>query len=73
MHYKKTDEYRFGVPKEYKACLAFKERLRSMGVRFYEESGNMSVTVRTYTHGDFEVDDKCDILELVLDKESPDK
>lgn len=65
MHYKKIDEYRFSIPSEYKACLAFKDRLKKMGVRFFEESGGMDVYVRIYTNGDFEVDDTCDILSLV--------
>ena len=64
MHYTKIDEYWFSVPREYKACLAFKDRLREMGVKYYEESHLMNVTIRIYTRGDFEVDDKCDILKL---------
>ncbi len=65
MHYKKVDEYRFSVPSEYKAYLAFKDRLKEMGIKFYEESGGMHIYIRVHTHGDFEVNDKCDVLELV--------
>lgn len=65
MHYKKVDEYRFSVPGEYKAYLAFKDRLKEMGIKFFEESSGMHIYVRVHTHGDFVVDDKCDVLELV--------
>ena len=43
MHYKKIDEYRFSIPSEYKACLAFKDRLNKMGVRFFEENGGLVI------------------------------
>ena len=69
MHYKKIDEYRFTTPKEYKACLAFKERLSDMGTKYYEENHGMYVSIRIYTYGDFEVDDKCDILQIVKEEE----
>lgn len=64
MHYKKTEEYQFYIPREYKAFLAFKDRLTEMGVKYYVESGHMIDAVRIYTHGDFEVDDKCDVMKM---------
>lgn len=68
MHYKKVEEYDFRLPSEYKAYLEFRERLRNMGVRFADQHHSMSCTVTVLTHGDFEVDDKCDILKLVTEK-----
>lgn len=68
MHYKKVDEYRFSAPSEYKAYLAFKDRLKEIGAKFHEESSGMHIYIRIYTHGDFDVDDKCDVLELVNEK-----
>ena len=68
MHYKKTEEYDFRVPREYKAYLAFKERLTDMGVRFVDQHHSMTCTITVYTHGAFDVDDKCDILSLVKEE-----
>ena len=65
MHYKKIEEYDFRVPKEYKAYLAFRDRLNAMGVKYADQHHSMSCTITILTHGDFEVDDKCDILNLV--------
>ena len=67
MHYKKIEEYDFRVPREYKAYLAFRDRLKEMGITFADQHRSMSCTVTVLTNGDFEVDDKCDILKL--DKE----
>lgn len=68
MHYKKVEEYDFRVPSEYKAYLAFRERLKGMGVKFAEQHHSMYCTVTVLTHADFEVNDECDILSLVKDK-----
>lgn len=65
MYYKKTEEYDFRVPREYKAYLAFRERLTEMGVRFVEQHHSMSCTITVLSQGDFDVDDKGDILDLV--------
>lgn len=64
MYYKKKEEYNFYMPREHKAYLAFKDRLREMGIKFIEESGNTMATISVVTRGDFEVDDKCDILSM---------
>lgn len=65
MHYKKKEEYSFSMPREYKAYLAFKDRLKELGVRYVEEGGNVTATLSVHTNGNFDVDDKCDILSLV--------
>ena len=64
MHYKKVEEYDFRVPSEYKAYLAFRERLKSMGVKFADQHHSMSCTVTTLTHGEFEVDDDGSIKDF---------
>ena len=53
------------MPREYKAYLAFKERLREMGIKYFEEGGHTEGTISVITRGDFDVDDKCDIWNLV--------
>lgn len=68
MYYKKTEEYDFVVPREYKAFLAFKDRLNEMGAKFVEQHRSMSCTISVVTRGDFDVDDKCDILDLVKEE-----
>lgn len=65
MYYKKTEEYNFRVPREYKAYLAFRDRLKSMGVKFVDQHHSMSCTVIVTTCGDFEVDDDGICQELV--------
>lgn len=65
MYYKKKEEYSFSMPREYKAYLAFKERLKDMGVKYIEEGGNTTGTISVTTRGNFDVDDKCDILEQI--------
>lgn len=65
MHYKKTEEYDFRVPREYKAYLAFRDRLNDMGIKFAEQHHSMSCTITILNHADFEVDDKCDIWNLI--------
>lgn len=68
MYYKKKEEYSFSMPREYKAYLAFKERLKDMGVKYIEEGGNTTGTISVTTRGNFDVDDKCDILELIKEE-----
>jgi hypothetical protein len=59
MYYKKTEEYRFSMPREYKACIEFKNRLEEMGIKYLDEGGNMYATISVRTTGDFEVDENC--------------
>ena len=65
MHYKKVEEYDFRVPKEYKAYLAFRNRLKEMGIKFADRHHSMSCTVTVLNNADFEVNDTGDILELI--------
>ncbi len=69
MYYKKTEEYDFRVPREYKAYLAFRDRLSSMGIKFMERHHSMSCTITIVNSADFEVDDKCDILKLIKEED----
>lgn len=64
MFYKKKEDYRFSMPGEYYAYLAFKDRLKAMGIKYLEEGGNAEGTISITTRGSFDVDDKCDILSL---------
>ena len=57
MYYKKKEEYSFSMPREYKAYLAFKERLKEMGVKYVEEGGNTTGTISVVARGNFDVDD----------------
>ena len=68
MYYKKKEEYCFSMPREHKAYLMFKDRLKEMGVKYLEEGGNTMATISIVTFGNFNVDDKCDILELVKEE-----
>lgn len=68
MHYKKIEEYDFRVPREYKAYLAFRDRLKEMGIKFADQHHSMSCTVTVLNHADFEVNDECDILSLIHKK-----
>lgn len=61
MYYKKKEEYSFSMPREHKAYLAFKDRLKELGVRYVEEGGNTTATISIVTRGDFDVDDKGEI------------
>lgn len=65
MYYKKTEDYRFSIPREYKACLAFKQRLKEMGISYVEEGGHTMACITVRTNGSFDVDDQCDILEII--------
>lgn len=64
MHYKKVEEYDFRVPREYKAYLAFRERLNEMGVKYVDQHHSMSCTVTVVTSGDFDVDDDGSIKDF---------
>lgn len=70
MHYKKVEDYDFRVPREYKAYLAFRDRLTEMGIKFTEQHHSMSCTVSVVTRADFEVDDQCDIFKLIMEEPS---
>ncbi len=65
MFYKKKEEYRFSMPREHSAYLAFKDRLKSMGIGYTEEGGNTEATISITTRGFFDVDNNCDILKIV--------
>lgn len=65
MFYKKKEEYRFSMPREHSAYLAFKDRLKEMGIKYIEEGGLMEATIVVYARGNFDVDSTCDILTLV--------
>lgn len=69
MHYKKVEEYDFRVPHEYKAYLAFRDRLKDMGIKFADQHHSMSCTVTILNHADFEVDEQCDVLKLIKEEE----
>ena len=69
MYYKKTEEYKFAIPREFKACLAFKQRLKDMGIKYIDEGGNTMAVITVHTNGSFDVDDQCDILALVKNEE----
>lgn len=68
MFYKQVEEYRFSMPKEHGAYLAFKSRLNEMGIRFLEEGGHTTTTISIRTTGFFDIDDNCDILEIVKEE-----
>lgn len=61
MYYKKKEEYSFSMPREHKAYLAFKDRLKEMGVRYVEEGGNVTATLSVHTNGTFDVGDDGEI------------
>ena len=61
MYYKKKEEYSFSMPKEYKAYLAFRDRLKEMKTPYIEEGGNTMATISIITRGDFVVDDRGEI------------
>ena len=61
MYYKKKEEYSFSMPKEYKAYLAFKDRLKEIGTPYVEEGGNTIATISVIVRGTFDIDDKGEI------------
>lgn len=64
MYYKKVETYSFSMPREHKAYLAFKQKLKDLGTTFTDEGGNMFQEIVVRTGGRFEVNDEGDILEL---------
>ena len=70
MHYKKVEEYDFRVPREYNAYLAFRERLKEMGIKYTDQHHSMSCTITIFNSADFEVDNNCDILKLIEEDKS---
>lgn len=62
MHYTKREEYSFSVPTEFKAYLAFKEKLKEMGVAFLETGGSARQTISTVDRARFDVDSEGNIL-----------
>lgn len=64
MYYKKKEEYSFSMPREYKAYLAFRDKLKETNIRFTEEGGNTTATISVITRGDFEMDEAGNIIEL---------
>ena len=64
MYYKKVETYSFSMPREYKAYLAFKQKLRDLGTTFTDEGGSMFQELTVRTNGRFEVDEDGVILNL---------
>ena len=64
MYYKKVETYSFSMPREYKAYLAFKQKLRDLGTTFTDEGGSMFQELTVRTSGRFEVDDDGVIINL---------
>lgn len=64
MYYKKVETYSFSMPREHKACLAFKQKLKDLGTTFTDEGGNMFQDIVVRTGGRFEIDDDGVILNL---------
>ena len=57
MRYHQTETYSFSMPREHKACLAFKDRLRESGIKFTEIGGHMEQSIEVHTNGRFVVND----------------
>ncbi len=53
------------MPKEHSAYLAFKDRLKEMGIKYTEEGGHSEATIIIYARGYFDIDGTCDILGMV--------
>ena len=62
MHYTKREEYSFSVPSEFKAYLAFKEKLKGMGVSFLETGGSARQIISTVDRARFDVDSEGNFL-----------
>lgn len=69
MFYKKTEQYRFAIPKEHSAYLAFKNRLSSMGIKYIEEGGHTEATITVIVKNNFDVDEDCSILQIANDRQ----
>ncbi len=57
MYYRQTEKFTFSVPREYKAYLAFKQRLKESGVTFTEVGGHMEQVIEIHVRGRFTVND----------------
>lgn len=57
MYYKKVETYSFSMPREYKAYLAFKQKLKDLGTTFTDEGGSVFQEVTVRANGRFEIDD----------------
>lgn len=64
MYYKKVETYSFSMPREYKAYLAFKQKLKDLGKTFTDEGGNIFQEITVREGGRFEIDDDGVILNL---------
>ena len=64
MYYKKFETYSFAMPREYKAYLAFKQKLRDLGQTFTDEGGTIFQEITVRTGGRFEIDEEGVILNL---------
>lgn len=62
MYYKKTETYSFSMPREYKAYLAFKQKLKDIGANFTDEGGTMFQEISIRDNGRFEIDDEGVII-----------
>lgn len=62
MYYKKEESYTFSLPREYEVFLAFKEKLKEMGISYLETGGAVTQTIKTVEHGRFEMDEEGNIL-----------
>ena len=62
MYYKKVETYSFSMPREYKAYLAFKQKLKDLGASFTDEGGNIFQEISVRENGRFEIDDDGVIL-----------
>lgn len=64
MYYKKVETYSFSMPREYKAYLAFKQKLKDLGANFTDEGGNIFQEISVRENGRFEIDDDGVILNM---------
>ena len=62
MYYKKVETYSFSMPREYKAYLAFKQKLKDLGTNFTDEGGTMFQELTNREGGRFEIDDEGVII-----------
>ena len=69
MYYKKVETYSFSMPREYKAYLAFKQKLKDLGTNFTDEGGTMFQELSVRSGGRFEIDDNGVIINLKTQEE----
>ena len=62
MYYKKVETYSFSMPREHKAYLAFKQKLKDLGQTFTDEGGTMFQELTIREGGRFEIDDEGVII-----------